>query len=347
MADMDNRKDILASIIVPVYDVEKYLPACIESILRQTWKNIQVILIDDGSPDWCGQICDQYARKDPRIEVIHQKNQGLSCARNAGLAAARGEVLFFVDSDDTVEPDFCEKPLRAMKRYGTDIVCFGTRVHNEVGKTSKYLRTRREEILSSEEAIRRMLCVEMLNDVWSMAASSFLYEGLQFPAGYLSENTLISAQLMHRANRIVAIPNVLYNHLSPRKGSICYVGRLEMLSGKLARDGNILAKQRHCYLKKHYPKLLPLEYRALYRGYISRYFLTIIYSHLYEESGIHTSKANCSKGKKADAYIRQNIIKIITSSCLPVRYRVWAVVYYVMPDVAIKIYLLLKRNRDR
>jgi len=98
----------LISIIVPVYKTEKQLPRCIESILGQTVSNLELILIDDGSPDNCGKICDEYARKDSRVKVIHQVNKGLSNARNAGLEVARGELIGFVDSDDYIEPDMYE-----------------------------------------------------------------------------------------------------------------------------------------------------------------------------------------------------------------------------------------------
>ncbi len=98
----------LISIIVPVYKTEKQLPRCIESILGQTVSNLELILIDDGSPDNCGKICDEYARRDSRVKVIHQVNKGLSNARNAGLEVARGELIGFVDSDDYIEPDMYE-----------------------------------------------------------------------------------------------------------------------------------------------------------------------------------------------------------------------------------------------
>ena len=95
----------LISVIVPVYKVEEYLPRCIDSILAQTYKNLEIILVDDGSPDKCPGICDEYAKKDPRIKVIHKKNGGVSSARNAGLKAAIGDYIFFVDSDDIIAKD--------------------------------------------------------------------------------------------------------------------------------------------------------------------------------------------------------------------------------------------------
>lgn len=121
------------SIIVPVYKVENYLPRCIESILAQTFTDFELILIDDGSPDRCGEICDEYAAKDSRIVVIHQKNQGVSAARNAGLDAARGTYLGFVDSDDWIEPEMYQEMLHAAKSKGVDLVICGLNHYDESG----------------------------------------------------------------------------------------------------------------------------------------------------------------------------------------------------------------------
>ena len=113
-------KQSLISIIVPIYKVEKYLEKCIESILAQTYKNIELILVDDGSPDNCPSICDRYAKKDSRVIVIHKQNGGLSDARNMGLNIAKGDFISFIDSDDFVSDDFCELLLGAIIRENAD-----------------------------------------------------------------------------------------------------------------------------------------------------------------------------------------------------------------------------------
>lgn len=112
----------LVSIIVPVYKVEKFLPTCIDSILTQTYKNFELILVDDGSPDNCGQICDNYAQKDNRIKVIHQKNQGVVIARNNALKIAIGEYLTFVDSDDFLEKTFLAETIQKAQETDADII---------------------------------------------------------------------------------------------------------------------------------------------------------------------------------------------------------------------------------
>lgn len=115
------------SVIVPVYKVEEYLPACIESVLNQTFGDFELILVDDGSPDTCGQICEEYARKDCRIQVVHKPNGGLASARRAGIKVASGDYVFNLDSDDTIEPDTLEFAHRAIKDTGCEIVSFAYR----------------------------------------------------------------------------------------------------------------------------------------------------------------------------------------------------------------------------
>lgn len=115
------RADVLFSIIVPVYRVEDCLDRCVQSLINQTYPNIEIILVDDGSPDRCPELCDVYARQDSRVRVIHKENGGLSDARNTGLKSARGEYLLFVDSDDCIDPDACRQ-LQPFTQYGCDII---------------------------------------------------------------------------------------------------------------------------------------------------------------------------------------------------------------------------------
>lgn len=115
----------MVSIVIPVYNVEKYLRQCVDSVLAQTYRDWELILVDDGSPDSCPQICDEYASKDTRIKVIHQKNQGVSCARNIGIAAAIGEYLCFIDSDDEVHCDYLNVLIKTLESIGADFSCVG------------------------------------------------------------------------------------------------------------------------------------------------------------------------------------------------------------------------------
>ena len=121
----------LVSVIVPVYNVEPYLHRCIDSLVHQTLKDIEIILIDDGSTDGCGKICDEYAAADTRIRVVHQENAGLCEARNTGIDRAQADYLMFVDSDDWVQAEFCEIPLMLAKEHQADLACFRPDLSNK------------------------------------------------------------------------------------------------------------------------------------------------------------------------------------------------------------------------
>ena len=126
--------DGLVTVVLPIYNVEKQLNRCIESVVNQTYKNIEIILVDDGSVDSCPAICDEWAKKDYRIRVIHKQNQGLGMARNTGIENANGEFICFFDSDDFIEPETIEKAYRRAKDENADIVNFGTNFCDESGK---------------------------------------------------------------------------------------------------------------------------------------------------------------------------------------------------------------------
>lgn len=149
----------LVSVIVPVYKVEAYLPQCVGSICGQTYANLQIILVDDGSPDESGRLCDAFAEKDSRIQVIHQPNSGVSAARNAALDAAGGTYVYFVDGDDWVSETMVEDTLPAMETGGYDLCAWGMRIVEE-GKEDAYFGRWREETFSfsTEEEKRRFLC---------------------------------------------------------------------------------------------------------------------------------------------------------------------------------------------
>ena len=129
----------LFSIIIPVYNVEKYLNKCVDSVLNQTFTDFEVILVDDGSPDNCPAICDSYAEKDKRVRVIHKQNGGLICARKSGLEAARGDYIGFVDSDDWIEENMYELFADMIKKYSPDMVL------------SDFYFDRGKEIINSEQ----------------------------------------------------------------------------------------------------------------------------------------------------------------------------------------------------
>ena len=178
----------LISVIVPIYKVEKYLHKCIDSILAQTYTNLEIILVDDGSPDNCGKICDEYAAKDSRIKVIHQPNGGLSAARNAGLDIATGDYIGFVDSDDYIAPDMYEKLYNALVKNDADMaICDYQRFGNELPYDEMSLTT---EVITGLQAMEKQNTVINCSFVvaWSKLYKSFIFSNVRFPVGKINED---------------------------------------------------------------------------------------------------------------------------------------------------------------
>lgn len=210
----------LISIIVPVYNVERYLGRCIESIINQSYRNIEIILVDDGSTDSSPSICDAYSEKDERITVIHQKNSGLSEARNTGLDNANGGQIMFVDSDDTVSARIVEELIRIKTKYRKKLsaCCFEYVFEN--GTHIRKVKKGVEKVLDFDEAI-----IEMNRYYYyDMSANGKLYDAdlfkdIRFPKGKLSEDFFVMPEILKKSDGISYTSNVSYNYLQ-RKNSI-------------------------------------------------------------------------------------------------------------------------------
>ena len=212
----------LISVIVPVYKVEKYLKRCVDSILAQTYPCLEVILVDDGSPDGCPAICDEYAREDRRVRVIHKENGGLSDARNAGIDAAKGKFLGFVDSDDYVHPRFYELLLQALKEEGADIAGCDVK---KVCKTEKIEEKEQQPIqrtvYSGREATANLYDAQMyLKSVvaWNKLYKKELFEEIRFPKGKLHEDEFTSYKLQYQSESVVYINRAYYFYFQREDG---------------------------------------------------------------------------------------------------------------------------------
>lgn len=215
---MDRAKDMegpLISIIVPVYNVEKYLPTCVDSILAQSYERFELILVDDGSPDKSPQICDAYAATDERVRVIHQENGGLSAARNAGLDAARGELIGFVDSDDSISPTMYESLLRAMTAADADISLCNYLLVDEAGARSSDGPGLRDEVVTGRESILRRLEGEgswYWVIAWNKLYRRALFDGLRYPLKKLHEDEFLIHHLLLRCEKAASIAEAHYDY---------------------------------------------------------------------------------------------------------------------------------------
>lgn len=217
--------DDLVSIIVPAYKVEDYLDECVASILAQTHKAIEIILVDDGSPDRCGEMCDSWAARDPRVRVIHQANAGLSAARNAGIAIATGTWLMFVDGDDVVSPEFCAIPLALATSHGAQIVAFS---HDRILPDGSPRETGgvvapANEVIGPDEALVALARGELFDYAWDKIYLRELFDGIEYPVGMTFEDQGVSYLLFERAERILSSDEVLY-HYRLRDDSITTAG---------------------------------------------------------------------------------------------------------------------------
>lgn len=243
----------MISVIVPVYNVKEFLNECVDSIINQTYKDLEIILVDDGSTDGCGEICDDYANKDKRIKVVHQKNQGLSAARNTGMEHMNGDYLTFVDSDDYLMPSALEHMLSLAKVHESDMVvcpflqleedgslmpCItqsalnGTEVFDGAGKMSSYIKMKK-----------------YTNSAWGKLYAKELFRELRFPVGKIAEDVYVCYQVVHAAKRLVVdeAPQYVYRI---RSGSITTssssIKKYDVLEGRLLETE---------FISSHYPEL--------------------------------------------------------------------------------------------
>lgn len=222
----------LISIIVPVYQVKEYIDECVESLLTQTYSNLEILLVDDGSTDGSGEMCDTYAAKDARVRAIHQENQGLSAARNAGLDLATGEFVAFVDSDDAVLPSYIEMLYGLIRKYHVDIAACAY-IKCNTGETERF----KSESINAVSV--RNLCMstnQMLRQwhgrykkwetvAWNKLYCRSVFEGnsrrdrIRFPEGRRHEDVLTSHLIIYNAQQVALTTQVLYLY-RVRSGSI-------------------------------------------------------------------------------------------------------------------------------
>jgi glycosyltransferase involved in cell wall biosynthesis len=208
-------KEPLVSVIVPVYKVEKYLDRCLNSIAKQTYKKLEIILVDDGSPDNCPKICDDWAQKDDRIKVVHKQNGGLSDARNAGLEVMTGDLIMFVDSDDYVDQNIIEKLLVLMEKTNADISCAN---YIKVDENYKFLEHKKRRgkicIYEGEKKFDCMLKHYVQSIVaWGKLYKKEIFDGIRFPFGKIFEDQFIAHKLIENANKFAYTNEVLYFYL--------------------------------------------------------------------------------------------------------------------------------------
>lgn len=213
---MDNP---LISIIVPVYNLESIIKKCVDSILKQRYKNLEIILIDDGSTDNSGGICDEYAKRDKRIVVFHQKNSGIAAVRNLGISKANGDYVSFIDGDDYVDDDYIQSLYNALSGDNSDIAICG---HIIIYPSKKYIKkSDKKLILTAEEAVREVLYDKYLDlSPWGKLYAKELFRGIKYPSGMLFEDSAVTPLILAKATRVSVIPKAHYYYVKQESHSI-------------------------------------------------------------------------------------------------------------------------------
>lgn len=213
----------LVSVIIPIYNVEAYLEECVRSVRNQTYTNLEIILVDDGSPDRCGELCDAYAAEDERIRVIHRQNGGLSAARNSALAIATSEFVTFVDSDDWIAPDFLRQAVEILAAddqidvVQAPYVCY----YDETGTLEPGIEHLPQGVSDRADVLRRYTGLgQITNHVWGKVYRRSCIQGLSFPEGRLMEDVPYTMECFLRVRRVAWLAEPMYVYRRQRPGSI-------------------------------------------------------------------------------------------------------------------------------
>ena len=223
----------LVSVIVPVYKVEPYLERCLDSLVNQTLKEIEIIVIDDGSPDRCGEICDAYAARDERFRVVHQENAGVSAARNVGIELAKADYLMFADSDDLVDPEFCRLPYEAAAEHGADLVMF--QFWRISGRKKRICAPDDLDGIKSRDVALRMLYHGSSMIVVNKMYHKKLFQSLRFPEGRFYEDHAVTHKAVYTAHTIFYFRKPLYYYYR-RKGSTTQSPTHKMIKDRFEMD---------------------------------------------------------------------------------------------------------------
>ena len=249
-SDEIEEKNII-SVIIPIYRVEKYLNKCVDSVLNQTHRNIQVILVDDGSPDNCPAICDEYAKKDRRVKVIHKKNGGLSDARNCGLQYAIGEYISFVDSDDYLDVRMLEILYNMVKEENCDLAIVGFKTFYENNQAEPRY-SKKTVILSKEQAVLELFKQNSFgNYAWNKLYKASLFKNIKFTVCKKLEDIGTAYKIIEQSSKIVYNSSKLYFYLQ-REGSILH----NNMDFKIYYDKYELEEERYLYLNEKYPGMI-------------------------------------------------------------------------------------------
>lgn len=243
----------LISIIIPVYHVEEYLDYCLQTVTGQTYRNLEILLIDDGSDDGCPQICDAWAEKDNRITVYHKSNNGLSAARNYGIERSHGEYIAFVDSDDYVHPEMIERAFNALQNNHVSMVAFNYCIAKSENEIIHKEYSVQNNILDCEECLIRLLHNDRVitNHVWRYLYSAEIVRKTPFPTGMIHEDMATTYKRIMLAKKVAVLEDELYFYRynqSSMTNTFSYKNAYDLICSCRLREEDLLSS--HPQLKK-------------------------------------------------------------------------------------------------
>lgn len=312
----------LISVILPIYNVEKYLQRCVDSVLHQTYENLEVILVDDGSPDGCPALCDNIAKGDKRVRVLHKVNGGLSDARNAGAQIAAGEYITFIDSDDYVKETYVEYLYSLIEKYHTRMSLCTHTVVFESGKES-IIGNGSDELLRADRCLERMLYGDVIDtSAWAKLYEADMVRETPYPVGKLFEDIATTYQFFLKCSKIACGYESQYYYML-RSNSIVYAG-FNIRKLDLLEMTDLMAKD----VKEVYPYLgFALERRKVYARFSTLNQMQNDNEHPKEKqmliSYIKEHRACISKNPKAPK--RDKIALMVLSIGYPVYRFCWKV----------------------
>lgn len=278
------------SVIVPIYNVEAYLERCIESIINQTYRNLEIILVDDGSPDGCGSICDQWEKRDSRIKVIHKENGGLSDARNAGMKIATGNYIAYVDSDDWIDSSMYENMMNVLLKEHSDIVSCGFRKVSVMNTKGQEQPITFFQYDNKKDALEALITENGLQQVvWNKLYKRSLVEDILFEKGKYNEDEFWSYQVIGRANKITVLKNIYYNYFQREDSIINEAYSLKRLDGLEGKEN------RQRYIECFYPELSGTARLNLFYSYMYAYQCSL---RLLEKEELIIASNRIEKGLK-------------------------------------------------
>ena len=325
----------LVSIIIPVYNVEKYLDKCITSVVNQTYQKLEIILIDDGSPDNCPALCDQWQAKDNRIKVIHQQNGGLSVARNEGLKLATGEFIGFVDSDDWIESEMYETLLTVLLETDADIAVCKFQSETERSKVTRIKQSSSvRKQYSSEEALSMLLQGHIASAVWNKIYRRGILSNISFPNSKICEDHLWTPMVIGNARLIVCVNHSFYHYIQ-RPDSLF---RNAKLAVKRGLDRIELSKQRTNYIRKNYPSLARIANIKLLNLLSSEYIKIKLNSNSFDEDGKILRELHQN-------FAESNLNDILYFDGL--RTTIKRIMFLICPSLQIQIFCFCKNCRNK